>query len=40
MSKEIIGKKELVQIKNPKSGNYVKVDRSTGKILSYKKTPY
>jgi len=32
----------IVQIKNPKSGKYVKIDRSKGKIISYKKTkgPY
>ena len=35
-------KKEVVQIKNPKSGHYVKIDRSAGKIISHKKTsgPY
>lgn len=29
-------KKDVVQIKNPRSGHYVKIDRSTGKILSHK----
>ncbi len=35
-------KRDIVQVKNPKSGHYVKIDRSLGKILSYKKTegPY
>ena len=35
-------KRDIVQVKNPKSGHYVKIDRSIGKILSYKKTegPY
>ncbi|MGP8323420.1 MAG: hypothetical protein ACT6FG_05455 [Methanosarcinaceae archaeon] len=33
---------DIVQVKNPKSGHYVKIDRSIGKICSYKKTegPY
>lgn len=32
----------VVQIKNPKSGRYVKIDRSKGKIISHKKSegPY
>jgi hypothetical protein len=35
-------KKDIVQIKNPKSGHYVKIDRSEGKIISNKKSsgPY
>ncbi len=35
-------KKDIVQIKNPQSGRYVKVDRSAGKIISHKRTvgPY
>jgi len=35
-------KKDVVQIKNPKSGKYVKIDRSAGKIISHKKSegPY
>jgi hypothetical protein len=35
-------KRDVVQVKNPKSGRYVKVDRSAGKILAYKKSegPY
>jgi len=34
--------KDIVQIKNPKSGKYVKIDRSEGKIISHKKSdgPY
>ncbi|MGP8337039.1 MAG: hypothetical protein ACT6FC_02250 [Methanosarcinaceae archaeon] len=31
-------RRDIVQVKNPKSGHYVKIDRSIGKILSYKKT--
>lgn len=35
-------KKDVVQIKNPKSGHYVKIDRSAGKIVGHKKSsgPY
>lgn len=35
-------KRNVVQIKNPKSGHYVKIDRSIGKIVSHKKSdgPY
>lgn len=35
-------KQDVVQIKNPKSGHYVKIDRSEGKIISHKKSdgPY
>lgn len=32
-------KKDVVQIKNPKTGLYVKINRAEGKIMSYKKTP-
>lgn len=34
--------KDIVQVENPKSGCYVKIDKSEGKIISYKKTegPY
>ena len=31
-------KKDIVQLKNPKTGLYVKIDRAQGKILGYKKT--
>jgi len=35
-------KRNVVQVKNPKTGRYVKIDRSAGKILSHKKSsgPY
>jgi hypothetical protein len=35
-------KRDLVQIKNPKSGHYVKIDRTSGRILDHKKSegPY
>ena len=35
-------KKDVIQIKNPKSGKYVKIERSAGKIISHKKSegPY
>jgi hypothetical protein len=35
-------KRDLVQIQNPKSGHYVKIDRDTGRILDHKKSegPY
>ena len=34
--------KRIVQTKNPRSGRYVKIDRSKGKIISHKSTkgPY
>jgi hypothetical protein len=34
--------KDVVQIKNPKSGHYVKIDRAAGMILDHKKSegPY
>jgi len=31
-------KKDIVQVKNPKTGLYCKIDRSVGKIIAYKKT--
>lgn len=31
-------KKDIVQVKNPKTGHYVKIDRSKGKIISHKKS--
>lgn len=37
------GKKpDVVQVKNPKSGHYVKIDRAKGKIIDHKKSegPY
>jgi hypothetical protein len=35
-------KKDVVQVKNPRTNKYVKIDRSAGKIISSKKTsgPY
>ena len=35
-------KHDVVQVKNPRSGHYVKIDRTEGKILSHKKSdgPY
>ena len=35
-------KKDVVQVKNPRTGKYVKIDRSAGKIVSSKKSegPY
>lgn len=35
-------KSDIVQVKNPKSGHYVKIDRSQGRILSHKQSqgPY
>lgn len=31
-------KHDVVQVKNPKSGHYVKIDRSEGRIIAHKKT--
>jgi len=35
-------KKDIVQVKNPKTDRYVKIDRDEGKILAHKKSegPY
>jgi hypothetical protein len=35
-------KKDIVQVKNPKSGHYVKIDRAVGKIIAHKSSegPY
>ena len=35
-------KRDVVQVKNPKTDRYVKIDRSAGKIVSHKKSkgPY
>jgi len=30
---------DIVQVKNPKSNRYVKIDRTKGKIIAYKATP-
>lgn len=32
-------KRDVVQTKNPKTGRYVKIDRSAGRILDTKKSP-
>jgi hypothetical protein len=36
------GKHDVVQVKNPRTGHYVKIDRTEGKIVGHKKTdgPY
>lgn len=31
-------KHDIVQVKNPRSGHYVKIDRTAGKIIDHKKT--
>lgn len=31
-------KSDVVQVKNPRTGRYVKIDRAKGKILSHKKS--
>lgn len=31
-------KKDIVQVKNPRSNRYVKIDRAKGRILSHKKS--
>lgn len=35
-------KRDVVQVKNPKTGRYVKIDRGKGKIVAHKKSsgPY
>ncbi len=37
-----MAKKKIVQVKNPRTGRYVKIDRSKGRIVSSKKSegPY
>ena len=41
-SKTSSRKRDVVQVKNPKSGRYVKIDRGAGRIVSHKKSsgPY
>jgi hypothetical protein len=36
------GKHDIVQVRNPKTERYVKIDRTAGKIISHKSTkgPY
>lgn len=31
-------KKDIVQVKNPRSGHFVKIDREAGKIIDHKKS--
>jgi hypothetical protein len=31
-------KPDIVQVKNPRTGHYVKIDRSAGKIIDHKKS--
>ena len=31
-------KRDVVQVKNPRTNRYVKIDRSEGKIISHKKS--
>ena len=35
-------KRDIVQVKNPKTGRYVKIDRTAGRIVDHKKSkgPY
>jgi hypothetical protein len=33
------GKAKIVQVRNPKTGHYVKIDRLKGKITGHKSTP-
>ena len=35
-------KSDVVQVRNPRTGHYVKIDRSVGKIVAHKKSerPY
>ena len=41
-SKKSSAKRDVVQVKNPRTGHYVKIDRTAGKIVSHKKSdgPY
>lgn len=32
-------KRDIVQVLNPRTGRYVKIDRSIGRIIAHKKTP-
>ena len=31
-------KRDVVQVKNPRTGHYVKIDRAAGKIVAHKKS--
>ncbi len=32
-------KRDVVQVRNPKTGRYVKIDRDAGRIIGQKKSP-
>lgn len=32
-----MNKKDIVQVKNPRTNRYIKIDRAKGRILSHKK---
>lgn len=34
-----MSKRDIVQIRNPRSDRYVKINRDVGRIISQKKTP-
>jgi len=40
--KQVARKRDVVQVKNPRTNRYVKIDRSAGKIVASKKSsgPY
>lgn len=38
MSSKKSNKSDVVQVKNPRSGKYVNIDRAKGKILDHKKS--
>ncbi|MEX1265612.1 MAG: hypothetical protein WEA08_01735 [Woeseia sp.] len=40
--KSTSGQRDVVQVKNPRTDRYVKIDRSAGKIIAHKKSegPY
>lgn len=42
MKKTSTGKSDVVQVKNPRTGHYIKIDRDAGRIISQKKSegPY
>ncbi len=35
-----MAKKDIIQIRSPRSGQYIKIDRDNGKILGSKDGPY
>ena len=36
---EVLMARDVVQVRNPKTDRYVKIDRSAGRIISQKKSP-